>query len=123
MGRAKNSRDFGKRKQKENLEIIMEINYNEEDKYYIAKKKVEELKGFYGNLTAYIIVNIVLIFINLYTSPNHLWFYWPLLWWGIGVVFHGFKVFNVYPVLGKDWEERKIKEIMEKEKANKNKWQ
>ncbi|TEB41452.1 histidine kinase, partial [Flavobacterium circumlabens] len=28
----------------------------------------------------------------------------------------------VFPVLGKDWEERKIKELMEKEKENKNKW-
>jgi hypothetical protein len=103
--------------------VMMEINYNEEDKYYLAKKKVEELKGFYGNLLSYIIVNLVLIFINLYTSPNYLWFFWPLLWWGIGVVFHGFKVFTVLPVLGKDWEEKKIREIMEREKENKNKWQ
>ena len=101
----------------------MEINYNEEDKYLLAKKKVENIKGFYGNLTSYIFVNILLIGINLWTSPNHLWFYWPLMWWGLGVLFHGLKVFEVLPTLGKDWEERKIKEFMEKEKENKNKWQ
>jgi hypothetical protein len=39
------------------------------------------------------------------------------------VVFHVLKVFNVFPVLGKDWEEKKIKELMEKERENKNKWQ
>jgi hypothetical protein len=101
----------------------MEIKYNEEDKYYIAKKKVENIKGFYGNLTSYIFVNILLIVINLWTSPNHLWFYWPLMWWGLGVLFHGLKVFEVMPSFGKDWEERKIKELMDKEKENKNKWQ
>jgi hypothetical protein len=103
--------------------VIMEVNLNDEDKYYLAKKKVENIKGFYGNLTSFVGVNIVLIFINLYTTPNNLWFYWPLMWWGVGVVFHGLKVFEVFPVLGKDWEERKIKELMEKEKEGKNKWQ
>ncbi len=103
--------------------VIMEIKYNEEDKYNMAKKKVENIKGFYGNLTAFIIVNIILIIINLLTSPNSLWFYWPMMWWGLGVLFHGLKVFDVFPTLGKDWEERKIKELMEKEKENKNKWQ
>lgn len=101
----------------------METNYHEEDRYFLAKKKVENIKGFYGNVIAYVTVNIVLIFINLYTSPNYLWFFWPLLWWGFGVVFHGLKVFEIIPTLGKDWEERKIKEIMDKEKNNHNKWE
>jgi hypothetical protein len=105
------------------MEIIMEPNYSEDDKYYLAKKKVQSIKGFYGNLTSYIGVNIILIFINLFTTPKHLWFYWPLFWWGIGVVIHGLKVFEVIPVFGKDWEQRKIKELMEKENRNKEKWQ
>ncbi|GGF11876.1 2TM domain-containing protein [Flavobacterium limi] len=103
--------------------VVMEINYDEDDKYHLAKKKVEDIKGFYGNLISYISVNIFLICINLYTSPDHLWFYWPLIWWGLGVVFHGLKVFEVFPGFGKDWEERKIKELMDKENENKNKWQ
>lgn len=101
----------------------MEMKYSEEDKYFLAKKKVGDIKGFYGNLASYVFVNAILIFVNLYTSPEYLWFFWPLLWWGIGVVFHGLRVFDLFPVLGKDWEEKKIKEFMEKEKWNKNKWQ
>jgi hypothetical protein len=123
LGAAKTQKYTGEKNKETKMGIIMEINYNEEDKYYLAKKKVENIKGFYGNLASFIIVNIVLIAINLYTTPNHLWFYWPLMWWGIGVVFHGLKVFEVFPVLGKGWEERKIKEIMDKEKENRNKWQ
>ena len=101
----------------------MENNYQEEERYYIAKKRVEEIKGFFGNLIAYVVVNIGLLILNLVTSPKHLWFFWPLLGWGIGVVFHGMKVFNYMPFLGKDWEEQKIKEFMENEKSNKNTWE
>jgi len=81
-------------------------NYNEEERYYQAKKRVEEIKGFYGNLAAYILVNIFLIILNLATSPKYLWFFWPLLGWGIGVVFHGLSVFKVSPFFGKEWEEK-----------------
>ena len=36
--------------------------------------------------------------------------------WGIGLVFHGIKAFDSVPFIGKDWEERKIKEMMDKKK-------
>lgn len=100
----------------------MENEFQEEERYYKARKKVEEIKGFYGNLTAYIVVNIGLLVLNLLTSPQYLWFFWPLLGWGIGVAIHGMIVFNYMPFLGKDWEEQKIKEFMEKEKDQKSKW-
>ena len=37
------------------------------------------------------------------------WFFW-----GIGIAFHTFKVFGFGLLLGKNWEDRKIKEFMEK---------
>ncbi len=97
----------------------MEIN-SEQERYYQAKKRVEELKGFYGNLISYIIFNTFFLVLNLLTSPDELWFFWPLLGWGIGVLFHAMKVFDFFPFLNKNWEERKIKELMEKEKQNNN---
>ncbi|SHG94850.1 2TM domain-containing protein [Flavobacterium fluvii] len=93
----------------------METNYTEEERYVRARKRMEEIKGFYENLKSFVMVNFLLTAINLITSPNHLWFYWPLLWWGVGVVFHGLKVFNYMPFFGKEWEEKKIKEFMDKE--------
>ncbi len=101
----------------------MENNYQEEERYFKARKRVEEIKGFYVNLIAYIVINIGLLILNLVTSPKHLWFYWPLLWWGIGVFFHGMKVFNYMPFLGKEWGEKKMKEFMDKEEQSKNTWQ
>jgi hypothetical protein len=35
-----------------------------------AKKRVEELKKFYGNVVTYVAINIILIIINLVTSPE-----------------------------------------------------
>jgi hypothetical protein len=102
---------------------MMENQYSEEERYFKARKRVEEIKGFYGNLISYIVVNCFLIALNLTTSPNHLWFYWPLLWWGFGVVFHGLRVFNYMPFFSKDWEERKVKEFMEKEEQSKRTWE
>ena len=101
----------------------MENNYQEEERYFKARKRVEEIKGFYGNLIAYVVVNIGLMVLNLLTSPGYLWFFWPMLGWGIGVLFHGMKVFNYMPFFGKDWEEKKIKEFMDKEEQSKKAWE
>ena len=97
----------------------METKYTEEQKYLRAKKKVENLKGFYSNLLAYCLVIPFLIFINLMTSPGHQWFWYPMIGWGIGIVFHAVGVFNHTSFFGRDWEDRKIQEIM-KDDENRN---
>jgi hypothetical protein len=93
------------------------------DRYFDAKKKVENIKGFYGNFISFIVVNIFLFIINIIYSPEHLWFFWSLIWWGLGVVIHGLKVFDAFPVFAKGWQEKKIKELMDKEKSRNEKWQ
>jgi len=90
--------------------------YSDENKaYFRAKKRVEELKGFYGNIISYCCVIPFLIFINLRYSPGFQWFWFSALGWGFGVVMHAFKVFGY----SSDWEERKIREILEKENNQK----
>ena len=87
-----------------------------DEKYEKAKNRVEELKKFYGNLITYGVINVILIIINLVTSPGSLWFYWVTIFWGIAILLHASKVFILKgKFLGEEWEERKIKEIMEKE--------
>ena len=86
--------------------------------YEKAAKRVEELKGFYGNLISYCIFIPFLIFINYQTSPKYHWFWWPMLGWGIGVISHGIKTFGI----GTDWEERQIRKYMQKEEENARKW-
>lgn len=99
---------------------IMETkySYNEQEAYYKAKKRVEDIKGFYGNLLSYCLVIPALILVNYYTYWHFQWFWFPMLGWGMGLIFHAFGVFGY----GKSWEERKIKELLEKEQQQQNKW-
>ncbi|MFL9844295.1 histidine kinase [Flavobacterium rhizosphaerae] len=101
---------------------IMEPLYtpNESENAYLrAQKKVEDIKGFYGNLFSYILINTGLAIFNAIVSPQYWWFLYSAVGWGIGVVIHGLTVFNFMPFLGSDWEDRKIRELIEKEQNNK----
>lgn len=99
--------------------VIMETQniYNENMAYVRAKERVEKLKGFYGNLISYCFVIPILIFINLKTSNFH-WFWFPMLGWGMGLTFHALETFGY----GKTWEEKKIREILNKENNSNSKW-
>ncbi len=88
----------------------------EENRYYRAKERVDKMKEFYAHLISYVGVNTFLVFLNYYTGWEHKWFIYPLIGWGIGLLFHYFEAFGHYPFLSKNWEERKIKELMDEDK-------
>jgi hypothetical protein len=90
--------------------VVSGIVEDKDKAYERAQKRVKEIKSFYGNLISYCIIIPALIIINLITSPDNIWFFFPMLGWGIGVAAHGMTVFAI----GKNWEERKIREILEK---------
>ena len=68
----------------------------------------------YTHAMVYVFVNIMLFVINFLT-PGPWWFYWPLIFWGIGLGAHALNVFGFGGRLGQDWEERKTRELMDKE--------
>jgi hypothetical protein len=86
-----------------------------EVKYQNAKKRVTGLRSFYIHLTVYVIVNSGLFLLDLFTSPGSFWFFWPLMGWGIGLTMHALSIFRPRSWLGADWEEGKIREIIENE--------
>lgn len=88
------------------------IDENNKD-YQEAKKKVEEEKKFYYHLGVFVVMNAFFIILNLATSPDHLWFYWPMLGWGLGLTLQGVKVFTNVG-LSKEWEEKRIKKHLNK---------
>jgi uncharacterized membrane protein len=51
--------------------------------------------GFCIHLAAYLAVNALLVSINLATSTDHLWFKWPLLGWGLGLLAHALAAFGL----------------------------
>lgn len=71
--------------------------------------------GFYVHLAVYIGVNILLIMINLSTSPEYLWFKWPLLGWGTGLFFHGLSVFIFSGRKLRTMKEKMIEKEMKKQ--------
>lgn len=91
--------------------------YNENMAYMRAKERVEKLKGFYGNLISYCTVIPVLGIIN-YNTSDFQWFWFPTLGWGFGLTMHALETFGY----GKNWEERKIQEILRKNDQQNNKW-
>jgi hypothetical protein len=80
--------------------------------YEHARRRVADLRGFYVHLAAFAIVNAFLFLLNVISDPDNLWFFWPLLGWGIGLAAHAAYVFLLDSRLGKDWEDRKIREYM-----------
>ena len=48
-----------------------------------AEARVKAKIGFLWQVGIYAAVNIFFIILNLLTTPEHYWFYWPLIFWGI----------------------------------------
>ena len=72
----------------------MTAGMSDEQIYELAKKRVEEKRGFFTHLTVYIIVNIMLILIWWFASGGGFpWFIFPLGGWGIGIVIHALNTF------------------------------
>jgi hypothetical protein len=70
--------------------------------------------GFYIHLAVYSAVNAILIVINLSTSSEYMWFIWPLIGWGIGVIFHGLGVFLFSG--SSQFKEKMVQKELEKQK-------
>lgn len=100
-------------KTSENMKINTENLEN--SRYVKAVEKVEKLKEFYQNVVSYCLVIPFLVFINLKTYSKFQWFWFPAIGWGIGLVFHYLEIHNYNIFLGKNWEERKIQELMKED--------
>jgi len=81
-----------------------------------ARKHVAELRGLYVHVTVYCLVIGALFLIN-FVSGRPWWFFWPALGWGIGLAFHAFGVYGRDAVFGRAWEERKMREYLERQNA------
>jgi len=87
------------------------------DKLERARKKVKSIKGFYIHALVYVLVNLFIIFSNGFVEKNgfaDMDSYYNAIFWGFGLLAHGFSVFGSQIILGDDWEERKIREMMNK---------
>ena len=51
-------------------------------------------KGLFYNFGAYLMINAFLIYTNFTTSPDYLWFKYPLAAWTFIIIFHVWRVFS-----------------------------
>ena len=80
-----------------------------------ARKHVEALRGFYGHAMIYALVIGGLFIVNHFTGGPW-WAFWPALGWGIGLAFHALGVFGKNRLFGREWEERKVREYLDKQR-------
>ncbi len=81
--------------------------------YLAARRRVDAKIGFCTHLAVYLAVNAGLIILSLLHGHTRHWLLGPLLGWGIGLLFHGMRVFVRLPVR---WKQR----LIEQELRNKN---
>ncbi|MBI3140617.1 MAG: 2TM domain-containing protein [Rhodocyclales bacterium] len=82
------------------------------NKELAVRRQVARLRGFYRHALIYVAVNAGLLLIDLLRSPGEFWVVWPLAGWGVAVAIHGLSVFFGGRLLGAEWEERKVRELM-----------
>ncbi|WP_421812263.1 2TM domain-containing protein [Flagellimonas sp.] len=94
-----------------------------------AKKRVQELKGYYSHITIFVIVNVILYLLKtgMLTSllpeafPKESYYYdWinsNILIWTLILIVHTLIVFRDKFTFFKKWEERQIKKYMEEDEG------
>lgn len=100
------------------------MHYTDQEKYQRAKKRVEEIKGFYGHLLVYLAINLIIL-INIGLNTNNFWRWYNFItpiFWGLGLLLHWINAFGRNPFFGKTWEEREVKQLMQQDQENANKF-
>ena len=90
-------------------------NYTQEQRLENARKQVKRMKGFYVHAIVYVLVNLLIIFSNAVLDGKgfaDLDNYYTAIFWGFGLLAHGLAVFGGEIIFGRNWEERKIQEIL-----------
>ncbi len=78
-----------------------------------VRKRVKKIKDFYTTLAVFVVLTVLLIIINLLTTPGTFWAIWPLL--GFSAVLALYAIVEGLVPFGigsKSWEERKVRALM-----------
>lgn len=109
----------------------METNFNREQEDFelqkIASKKVVKLKAFYTHVIFYVAGLILYILKDYFGLPLNIF---PVQYlngfvmciWTTAFVVSAIDIFASFKIFGEEWEERKMKSILEK-KEKKQKWE
>lgn len=94
-----------------NQKIMGNLTQDQSFKYLQAKRRARDLRILYSITIVYCMLVPFWIVLNHYTNPEFQWFWFPVTGGGISILILALDIFA-----GKKWEEKKIKELMEKAK-------
>lgn len=83
-----------------------------------AMEYVRDIRGFYLHAIQYAVVITGLAVVNLFTSPQYLWFLWAAFGWGVGLAVHGLGVFEIVNLFGDRWEKRQVAKRLAKSRQD-----
>jgi len=82
-----------------------------------AWRRIKALRLFYNHLTVFVIVNFILLLVDV-STPGAPWFYQVLLGWGLFVGLHAAHTYELLPWTNRDWEQRKVQELIDERRRN-----
>jgi hypothetical protein len=70
-------------------EIMAEnVSLEEYKKAYHKVAKEDRARSFYLHLAIYLSINTISVIINLILTPNFIWVIFPIIFWGIGIIWN-----------------------------------
>lgn len=100
---------------------------NDDGLYFRAKHRAERLRKYYSHLIIFIFINTAISIYKVARNINHgetfkeavidldTFISWII--WGLILLIHTVSVFGLPLILGKHWEEEKIKQFMDEEES------
>ena len=82
-------------------------------RYLAAKKRVSAMRGVYLHAGIFAAVMVGLVGLNVYLG-GAMWSLWPLAGWGFGLAAHALSVYGRMPKSVGQWEDRKMREILDR---------
>jgi 2TM domain len=91
---------------------------DDQERYRRERRRVRQIRAFYLHFPLFMIVNIILHLINFLATARTYWVFWPPLGWGVGLLARGLATYRWMPSVGKEWEEQKIRELVDKDRCD-----
>jgi hypothetical protein len=79
-----------------------------------ARAHVQQLRSLYRLLGTAALVLAITFTVNFVTTPGRWWFLWVAFGFGIAIAFSGINLLLRGRWLGAEWEERKVREYLER---------
>ena len=85
--------------------------------YENARIRIKQKKRLYQHFVLFLIGSVFLIVLNklLKFGEAYNWFVWVILFWLFLWVLHVVNVFITHPFMGKEWERKQTKKLLQKQ--------